>query len=130
MAVFKKNKPTLPLDIVPPSGMFVKAPSGQAWYVKSGGRYSVSEIHLSSWGVNPVPITNTALLLVPEKGKIGFRDGTLCQDFADGKMYLISDSQKRQIRNPAVFEALGGHKACLSVPTDYLRVHLEGEPID
>jgi hypothetical protein len=128
--VFKKNKPTLPLDIVPPSGLFVKAPGGQVWYVKAGGRYSVSDIHLASWGVTPVSITNTALLLVPERGKIGFRDGTVCQDFGDGRMYLISDSKKRLIANPAVYEALGGDKVCHSVPSEYLRVHAEGDSID
>jgi hypothetical protein len=128
--VFKKKQISLPLDIVPPSGLFVKSPSGQAWYVKAGGRYSVSEIHLQSWGVNPVAITNTALLLVPERGRIGFRDGTVCKDFGDGKMYLISDSKKRLIANPAVYEALGGDKVCHSVPSEYLRVHEEGDSID
>jgi hypothetical protein len=127
--MFKKSLPT-PLDIVPPSGLFVRTPTGDVYYIKSGGRYSVTEIHLGSWGIDPIAITSTALLSIPSKGMIGFRDGTLCKDFGDGKMYLISDSKKRQIQSPSVFNALGGTKRCLVVPSEYLKIHVEGDPLD
>lgn len=117
------------LDIIPPSGIFVRAPDYSVYYIKSGSRYTVTEIHLDSWDARVFPITATALLPIPIAGKLGFRDGTLVKDFADGKMYLISDSKRRQVTDPSVFEALGGEKRMISVPSEYIRIHLEGETL-
>jgi hypothetical protein len=127
--MFKKKSPPT-LDIVPPSGLFVKTPNGDTFYVKGGSRYSISDIHLESWGTTPIPVTATALLTVPLAGKIGFRDGSLCKDFGNGKMYLISDSRKRPIASPAIYEALGGDRACFVVSSTYLQIHAEGDPLD
>jgi len=119
-----------PLDIVPPSGIFVRTPDLSVFYIKGGKAYAITEIHLRSWNTDVFPITRTALLNVPIEGKLGFRDGTLVKDFADGKMYLISDSKRRQITNPATFEALGGKRRLVTAPTEYLRIHPEGESLD
>jgi hypothetical protein len=125
-----RRKKQVPLDILPPSGIFVRTPDQEAYYVKSGKAYEVSEIHLRSWDASVIPITAMALLpLLPIAGKLGFRDGTLVKDFADGKMYLISDSQRRQITDPRVFEALGGEKRMVSVPSEYIKMHPEGETL-
>jgi hypothetical protein len=126
--MFGKKKHA-PLDAVPPNGVFVRDPQGAAWFIK-GGKLKVSEIHLSSWSVDPIPVTATSLLHLPEIGKIGFRDGTLCRDFGDGRIYLISDQKRRQVRNPSTYESLGGDRKCMSVPTEYIRVHELGEPLD
>ena len=40
-------------------------------------------------------------------GKLGFRDGTLIKNIADGKMYLISQNKKRHIVSPDVFTKYG-----------------------
>jgi hypothetical protein len=125
----RRKKPA-PLDIIPPSGIFVQTPKNEKFFIKGGSRYVVSDIHFSSWAAPLISVTNTALLTVPIAGKIGFRDGTVCKDFGSGKMYLISDSKKRQIRNPDAFDALGGSKACINVSSEYLKIHEEGEPID
>jgi|SRR6478735_4155925 len=119
-----------PLDIVPPSGIFVRTPDLDVFYIKGGKAYGITEIHLRSWDAPVFPITRTALLNIPVEGKLGFRDGTLVKDFADGKMYLISDSKRRQITNPETFEALGGKKRLRTVPSEYLNIHPEGEHLD
>jgi hypothetical protein len=40
-------------------------------------------------------------------GKLGFRDGTLIKNIADGKMYLISQNKKRHIVSPDTFTKYG-----------------------
>ena len=40
-------------------------------------------------------------------GKLGFRDGTLIKNIADGKMYLISQNKKRHIVDPDSFIKYG-----------------------
>jgi hypothetical protein len=125
-----RRKKQTRLDIMPPSGIFVRTPDQEAYYIKSGRAYTITEIHLRSWDAHVIPITAMALLpLLPIEGKLGFRDGTLVKDFADGKMYLVSDSKRRQITDPSVFEALGGEKRMISVPSEYIRMHLEGETL-
>jgi hypothetical protein len=40
-------------------------------------------------------------------GKLGFRDGTLIKNIADGKLYLISQNKKRHIVDPDTFDKYG-----------------------
>jgi hypothetical protein len=40
-------------------------------------------------------------------GKLGFRDGTLIKNIADGKIYLISQNKRRHIVDPDVFNKYG-----------------------
>ena len=40
-------------------------------------------------------------------GKLGFRDGTLIKNIADGKLYLISQNKKRHIVDPDTFNKYG-----------------------
>jgi hypothetical protein len=40
-------------------------------------------------------------------GKLGFRDGALIKNIADGKMYLISQNKRRHIVSPDSFTRYG-----------------------
>jgi hypothetical protein len=40
-------------------------------------------------------------------GKLGFRDGTLIKNIADGKMYLVSQNKLRHIVDPDSFNRYG-----------------------
>jgi hypothetical protein len=40
-------------------------------------------------------------------GKLGFRDGTLIKNIADGKMYLVSQNKLRHIVDPDIFIKYG-----------------------
>jgi len=62
-------------------------------------------------------------------GRLGFRDGTLVKDFGSGTIYLISNSRKRPITDPAIYESLGGVSDTLTVASEYLTIHKDGEPL-
>jgi hypothetical protein len=40
-------------------------------------------------------------------GKLGFRDGTLIKNIADGRMYLVSQNKRRHIKDPDIFDRYG-----------------------
>ena len=40
-------------------------------------------------------------------GSIGFRDGSLIKNIADGKMYLISQNKRRHLVDPDSFDRYG-----------------------
>mgnify|MGYP003348833676 FL=1 len=40
-------------------------------------------------------------------GKLGFRDGSLIKNIADGKMYLVSQNKRRHIVDPDSFDRYG-----------------------
>jgi len=96
---------TSPTDF--PSGIAVKTDKGTYW-IKDGKRYKlISERAEESWSFTTVKATESALSLTKQSGKLGFRDGTLIKNIADGKMYLISQNKKRHIVNPDSFSKYG-----------------------
>jgi hypothetical protein len=55
-----------------------------------------------------VDTTEVALSNYPVAySKAGFRDGTLLNNIADGRLYLVSAGRLRHITSPAVLERLG-----------------------
>ena len=54
-----------------------------------------------------VNATEAALSGIKLVGKLGFRDGALIKNIADGKMYLISQNKKRHIVDPDTFDRYG-----------------------
>jgi hypothetical protein len=54
-----------------------------------------------------VEATETAVAGIKLAGKLGFRDGTLIKNIADGKIYLISQNKKRHIVDPDSFDKFG-----------------------
>jgi hypothetical protein len=124
-----KKKVRPPLDAVPPSGVFLRTPTGRVYMSKGGKRYEIAEVPLASWNANVLPVTEMAIRTLEDGGKLGFRDGTLVKDFSDGRIYLISDSRRRLITNPDLFEQLGGDEAMMVVPSEYIKLHREGEEL-
>jgi hypothetical protein len=51
--------------------------------------------------------TEAALSGIKLVGKLGFRDGTLIKNVADGKMYLVSQNKLRHIVDPDTFNRYG-----------------------
>jgi hypothetical protein len=51
--------------------------------------------------------TEAALSGFKVVGKLGFRDGTLIKNVADGKMYLVSQNKLRHIIDPDSFKRYG-----------------------
>lgn len=123
----KRKRPRL--DLVPPSGVFVQTPDFKTYYIKGKRKLPISEIHFTSWNADRIPVSYLAVKDFEDGPRLGFRDGSLVKDFADGIMYLISDTKRRRIEDESSFLALGGKKLLTTVPSEYIRVHKEGEPI-
>ena len=124
----RRNKRPL-LDLVPPSGVFVETPDHQVWYIKGGKKYPIGSVPFQSWHSDAIPVSHLAVKDLDQGTKLGFRDGTLVKDFGDGILYLISDSKRRRIEDESAYNALGGKKLTTTVPSEYIRMHKEGEPI-
>ena len=96
---------TSPTDF--PSGIAVKTDKGAYW-IKDGKRYKlISKRAEESWSFTTVNATESALSLIKQSGKLGFRDGALIKNIADGKIYLISQNKKRHIVDPDSFIKYG-----------------------
>jgi hypothetical protein len=67
----------------------------------------ISERAATSWSFTTVNASETALTGFKIAGKLGFRDGTLIKNVADGKIYLVSQNKLRHIVDPDSFIKYG-----------------------
>ena len=96
-----------------PSGIAVKTDTGTYW-IKDNKKYKlISERAAESWRFVEVLATDSALSTTKSAGKLGFRDGTLIKNIADGKMYLISQNKRRHILSPDAFDKYGLNRSML-----------------
>jgi len=90
-----------------PSGIAVQTDKATYW-IKDGKRYRlISERATKSWSFTTVKATEAALSGIKLVGKLGFRDGSLIKNIADGKMYLVSQNKLRHIVDPDIFIKYG-----------------------
>jgi hypothetical protein len=90
-----------------PSGIAVKTDKATYW-IKDGKRFKlISDRAEKSWSFTTVKATENALSGMKLVGKLGFRDGTLIKNIADGKLYLISQNKRRHIVDPDSFTKYG-----------------------
>jgi hypothetical protein len=90
-----------------PSGIAVKTDKDTYW-IKDGKRYRlISDRAAQSWSFTTVNATESALSGIKLAGKLGFRDGSLIKNLADGKMYLVSQNKLRHIVDPDSFTKYG-----------------------
>lgn len=90
-----------------PSGLAVKTESATYW-IKDGKRFKlISERAEKSWSFPTVLATESAVSSMKIVGKLGFRDGTLIKNIADGKIYLVSQNKRRHIMDPDSFNKYG-----------------------
>lgn len=90
-----------------PSGIAVKTDKATYW-IKDGKRFKlISDRAAKSWCFTTSNATEQALSGIKLAGKLGFRDGTLIKNIADGKIYLISQNKKRHIVDPDAFNKYG-----------------------
>ena len=106
--MFKKNQQkTVTSPTIFPSGIAVKTDKGIYW-IKDGKRFKlISDRAAKSWMFTTILATESALSGMKLAGKLGFRDGTLIKNIADGKLYLISQNKKRHIVDPDTFNKYG-----------------------
>ena len=90
-----------------PSGIAVKTDKDTYW-IKDGKRYRlISNRAAQSWCFTTVLATEAALTGIKLVGKLGFRDGSLIKNLADGRMYLVSQNKLRHIVDPDSFNRYG-----------------------
>ena len=113
-----------------PSGIAVKTDKGIYW-IKDGKKYRlISDRAASSWCFNTVEATETAVSGMKLAGKLGFRDGTLIKNIADGKMYLVSQNKRRHITSPDVFIKYGLDRSLVVEVSDMeINMHELGESL-
>lgn len=107
-SLFKNTKTALitsPTNF--PSGLAIKTESATYW-IKDGKKYKlVSDRAATSWSFPTVMASEGSLVNIKTAGKLGFRDGTLIKNIADGKIYLISQNKRRHVVSPDVFDIYG-----------------------
>jgi len=107
--MFKKKTQTKTVidPTVFPSGIAVKTELAIYW-IKDGKRFKlISDRAAESWCFTTVNATEKAVATMRLAGKLGFRDGTLIKNIADGKMYLVSQNKRRHIVDPDSFDRYG-----------------------
>lgn len=121
------------LTVIWPSDTVVECSSG-IYLVKGSKKLKFySDRVYKSWNfpVTPIPVYDSSIEYLQYGGIIGFRNGSLLESMADGKMYLISDNKRRHITNPDWFEQYGfAGQPIITVSTSELKLHDEGDPLD
>ena len=124
----KTKTATVTSPTIFPSGLAVKTDKGIYW-VKDNKRYKlISDRAAESWAFTTVNATEQAIVGMKIVGKLGFRDGSLIKNIADGKMYLISQNKKRHIVDPDSFNKYGlNRKSIIEVSEAEANMHDIGE---
>lgn len=132
MKLFKNTKSTLTISQPTnfPSGLAVKTDKATYW-IKDGKRYKlISDRAARSWCFTTVNATEAALSVIKLVGKLGFRDGSLIKNIADGKMYLVSQNKLRHIVDPDIFDRYGLDRSNLIEVSDIeIKAHDIGETL-
>lgn len=114
-----------------PYGTCVETESGR-WFIRDKVRFRIpTDRILESWSFNIIPSTDAAVSHYKIAGKLGFRDGTLIQNIADGKIYMIAASKKRHVVNPDFLEKILLNRVPLTrVSNDEAWLHSDGEVLN
>jgi hypothetical protein len=101
------------------------------YWIKDGKRFRlISDRAAKSWAFTTVNATEAALVGMKIAGALGFRDGTLIKNIADGKMYLVSQNKKRHIVSPDVFNKFGLNRGkIIEVSAAEIAAHELGEDL-
>lgn len=124
----KQKTATVTSPTIFPSGIAVKTDKGIYW-VKDNKRYKlISDRAAKSWAFTTVNATEEAVVGMKLVGKLGFRDGTLIKNIADGKMYLISQNKRRHVIDPDSFDRYGlDRRSVIEVSEAEVQMHQLGD---
>ncbi|HVE92154.1 MAG TPA: N-acetylmuramoyl-L-alanine amidase [Actinomycetota bacterium] len=107
-------------------GTLIKGSSTMVWLIQNGLRRPIPSegIYLSwafGWG-EIVNVQDSQLLLYAEGPALGFRDGSLIGT-PDGRVWVISEGQRRYISGPTSFQAFGYDWRAVRPATDAEAAH-------
>lgn len=113
-----------------PSGVAV-ATEGGVYYIKGDTRFKYfSDRVFQSWKIDPLPGSLKSVSKHTYGGVMGFRDGTLIYNIANGRLYLVSGNKVRHIQSPDVFARYGLDRSkAIEVSQEEVNLHNEGEPL-
>lgn len=115
-----------------PVGAFIKTEKGLFYILNPQKRYRVLTTRvLDSWSPHRVIVTSEAAAgNYRVVAKLGFRNGSLIHNIADGKIYLIESGKRRHVTSPDVLERIGAtRKDVVSVSLDEIKLHELGEEL-
>ena len=127
-----KSRAELPkTPVTYPSGICVKTEKGAYLLAKDGKRYLIpTKAIMDSWNYPLILDSSEAALANYPVGviKVGFRDGSLLNNIADGRLYGVSAGRLRHIVDPAVLDRLGNPEFTV-VSQAEIQMMRQGEPI-
>lgn len=124
----KENLPAFRVDY--PAGMIVAANSGTYFVAKAGLYRLPTERVIQSWSLPVVKTSDAAIAHMQVLGVKGFRDYTLIQDRSNGRLYLVSGSRLRQIKERAIMDRYGLlWKNVVQVSPDEVALHNIGDDL-
>lgn len=97
--MFKKKQKTVVDKTDFPDGFCVETERG-SYYIKVGRYKFVSKRAKESWNLPVIKAKFAAIEHIPLLATLGFRDGTMIEDFSTRKLYLISKSRKWLVDSP------------------------------
>ena len=116
-----------------PPGTAVVTDKGSYFINKDGKRYRIQSDEIFHSWMFPLVVDTTedALKNFPVAvTRLGFRDGTLLNNIADGKLYLVSESKLRHIIGNHCLSALGlDPNQALVVSDADIKIMKQGEPL-
>lgn len=115
--------------ILYPADSAVETEAGVFFIVKGGKCLKVySPRVVESWKFNLLPGTLASVSLHKRAGTLGFRNGTIVQNIADSKIYLISANKRLHVQSPDVFTKYGlDENKIVRVSQEEINIHAEGE---
>lgn len=117
-----------PVDF--PDGLAIET-ADASYLIKNGKRYRFFSTRCrESWSLETIQAAPEAVSGFKHGGVLGFRDGSLIMNFADGKIYLISQSKRRQVMSRDALVRYGlDSRGITEVSDDEANIHEDGEPI-
>lgn len=134
--MWPKKQQTTPLPESPteyPSGSFVRTEKGYFFIKGPGKRLRITSTRvLLSWAPQRVITTTEAAVSTYRiTNKMGFRNGSLIWNLADGKLYLVEGGKRRHITSPEALSRIGAKSSeALTVALDEINLHPEGAPLN
>ena len=123
----KKKKTAKEYTPTVPSGLIAHTDKGY-FYIKGAKKFKfVSDRAMLSWNLPVIKTSESKISNLSTSGLLGFRDGTLVKNIADGKIYLISDSKRRHITDPDVLEWLDA--VIIKAGEKEISIHPEGDKL-
>lgn len=138
MSILRKSKkkspqpsnPILKGKAYPISGLFYLTEKG-TFYIKASKRYKVySDRCFKSWNVSPIYSSFDQISHIPYAGILGFRDGTIIHNLADGKIYVVSDNKRLHIKDPDAFPKGWIQENMITVNEQEANLHKDGQEIN